>query len=129
MYPRLRIYGTVRPIIDEAARIMGVNPYPRRDHGKLVGWYTSVSHKKALLVLKRIEPYLTDPSKKCRARRILDRFGRVGTVHGGMRTAEFFKDCPPPTRIRQTVNVFNRQNGRSILARWGSQDHPGGLIS
>ncbi|HYC12339.1 MAG TPA: hypothetical protein VEC02_06755 [Nitrososphaerales archaeon] len=36
MYPRLRIYETVKPIIDEAALIMGVNPYPRRDHGRLV---------------------------------------------------------------------------------------------
>ena len=78
MYPRLRIYGTTKPIIDEAARIMGVNPFPRRDHGVLVGWYAAVSHRKALKVLRLISPYLRDPSKNCRVRKILDVFGDLG---------------------------------------------------
>jgi hypothetical protein len=107
MYPRLRISGTSKPIIDEAARIMNVYSYPRRDHGKLVGWYASVSHRKALKVLGCIGPYLMDPSKKCRAKKILDTFGEVGTVHGRLATPEFFRDCPPPTRIRPPRRVIS----------------------
>ena len=80
---------------------MGVNPWARRDHGVNVGWYASVSHLKALKVLRIILPYLRDPSKKCRATKILETFGNKGTVHGSMSTAEFFRDCPPPTRIRK----------------------------
>ncbi len=108
MYPRLRIYGTVKPIIAEAARMMGVNPWVRRDHGVVVGWYASVSHLKALKVLRVILPYLRDPSKKCRAAKILQTFGEVGTVHGGLSTPEFFQDCPPPTRIRAARRLLNR---------------------
>ncbi|QQG48110.1 MAG: hypothetical protein HY247_04950 [archaeon] len=107
MYPRLRIYGTSRPIIAEAARIMGVNPFPRRDNGILVGWYASVSHLKALRVLRIVQPYLRDPSKSCRAKKILGTFGDVGTVRGYLRTPEFFKDCPPPTRIRKPRSIIN----------------------
>ena len=101
MYPRLRIYGTTKPIIAEAARIMGVNPFHRRDHGILVGWYASVSHLKALRVMRIILPFLRDPSKKCRVKKILKTFGKVGTVHGSRSTPEFFRECPPPTRIRK----------------------------
>ena len=100
MYPRLRIYVTSKPIIDEAARIMGVNPFPRGDHGKQVGWYATVSHRKALRVLRVVAPLLLDPSKRCRARRILETFRDVGTIHIRSTAAEFFRDCPPPTRIR-----------------------------
>jgi hypothetical protein len=100
MYPRLRIYATSKPIIDEAARIMGVNPFPRRDHGKLVGWYATVSHRKALRVLRVVAPFLFEPSKKCRARKILDTFGEIGTIHTRSTASEFFRDCPPPTRLR-----------------------------
>jgi hypothetical protein len=107
MYPRMRIYGTTKPIIDEAARLMGMNPFPRRDHGVLVGWYASVSHRKALRVLRIILPYLRDPSKKCRGARILETFGEVGTVHGRLSTPEFFADCPPPTRLRKPRSLLN----------------------
>ena len=109
MYPRLRIYGTTKPIIDEAARLMGVNAWPRRDHGVLVGWYASVSHLKALSVMRMILPYLRDPSKKCRVKKILDSFGNVGTIKGNLSTPEFFRDCPPPTRIRKSRSLLNRQ--------------------
>jgi hypothetical protein len=107
MYPRLRIYGTTKQIIGEAARLMGVNPWARRDHGVLVGWYASVSHLKALRVLQIILPYLRDPSKKCRAEKILNTFGKMSTVHGGLSTPEFFSDCPPPTRIRKPRRLLS----------------------
>ena len=134
MYPRLRIYGTSKPVIDEAARTMGVNAFPRRDHGKLVGWYASVSHRKALTVLRRIGPHLKDPSKKCCTARILGTFREVGTVHGGLSTPEFFKDCPPPTRIKFPTNVLSArlvtpfQRGGEA-SPFGGKDHPGGLIT
>ena len=125
MYPRLRIYGTTRPIIDEAARLMGVNPFPRRDHGVLVGWYASVSHRKALRVLRVILPYLRDPSKKCRGEKILDTFGDVGTVHGGLSTPEFFRDCPPPTRLRTPKTVI-RPAYDAHFSEVGKPDPPWG---
>jgi len=102
MYPRLRIFVKSRPIIDTAARLMGVNPYARRSHRRRLGWYVSVSHLKALRVLRLIAPHLLEPSKKCRARRILDTFGNVGSVHSRLGTVEFFAGCPPPARIRAT---------------------------
>ena len=108
MYPRLRIYGTAKPIIDEAARIMGVKAFPRRDHGKLVGWYASVSHRKALRILRRIAPYLRDPSKQGRTRKILETFGEVGTVHVRLSTPELVQDCPSTTRIRSPRSILNR---------------------
>ena len=105
IFPRLRIFGTSKPIIDEAARIMGVSPFPRRDHGVFKGWYVSVSHQKALRVIRRIEPYLRDPSKRCRARLILKTFGDVATLHGSVPSDEFFRDCPQPTRWRKRRNI------------------------
>jgi hypothetical protein len=107
MYPRLGIYGTSKTIIDEAARIMEVNAYPRGDHGKQVGWYASVSHRKGLMVRRRVAPYLADSSKKCRAKKIPDTFGQVGTVHGRLGTPEFFRDCPPPTPIRSPRRIIS----------------------
>lgn len=86
---------------------MAVNSFPRRDHGKLVGWYAAVSHQKALKVLRRIGPHLMDASKKCRTNKILKTFGETGTVHGRLGTPEFFIDCPPPTRIRPSRRVIN----------------------
>lgn len=107
MYPRLRLFVKSRPIIEKVARLLGVNPYGRRIHGKLLGWYASVSHLKALRVLVLISPSLLDPSKKCRARKILDAFGEVGTIHSRLDSAEFFRDCPPPSRIRKFRRIIN----------------------
>jgi hypothetical protein len=100
MFPRLRIYCTTKPILDRAGRIMGVAPFPRRDHGKLLGWYVSVSHQKALKVLRIIGQDLAEPSKRCRAAKILSTFGQMGTIKGKQTVAEFFKECPPPVRLR-----------------------------
>jgi len=104
-FPRLRIYGTSKPIIDEASRIMTVKAFPRRDHGKLLGWYASVSHQKALRVLRRIRPYLRDPSKRCRTEKILRTFGDIATIKGNQTVAEFFAGCPPPTRLRKRPKI------------------------
>ena len=84
---------------------MGVNPFPRRDHGVFKGWYVSASHQKALRVIRRIEPYLKDPSKRCRAQRILQTFGEVATIHGSVPSDEFFKGCPLPTRWRKRRDI------------------------
>ena len=100
IFPRLRIYGTSSPIVVEAARIMDVNPFPRRDHGRLVGWYASVSHQKALRVLRRAAPFLRDQSKKCRTAKILKSFPTVAAIKGSQTVAEFFRECPLPTRLR-----------------------------
>jgi hypothetical protein len=105
MFPRIRIYGTSRPIIDEAGRIMNVNPFPRKDHGVFKGWYVSASHQKALKVLRRIAPYLKDPSKKCRTDKILRTFTRVATLKGNLTAEEFFVDCPRPTRYRKRRKI------------------------
>ncbi|HEY6282600.1 MAG TPA: hypothetical protein VIW22_01605 [Nitrososphaerales archaeon] len=105
MFPRIRIYCTSRPIIDEAGRIMNVNPFPRRDHGVFKGWYVSASHQKALKVLRRIAPHLKDPSKKCRTDKILRTFTRVATLKGNLTVEEFFADCPRPTRYRKRRKI------------------------
>ena len=55
-HPRLRIYSTTKEIIAEACRLLGINPYPRRDHGRLVGWYAQISELKAIGVLSMIAP-------------------------------------------------------------------------
>jgi hypothetical protein len=107
IYPRLRIFGKSRPIIDAAARIMEVNPYARRSHGKHLGWYVSVSHLKALKVLRMAGPHLLEPSKSCRARKILERFGDVGTIHSRISGIDFFSGCPPPSRIRKSGSIIN----------------------
>lgn len=112
MFPRIRIYCTVKPILDRAGWIMGVNPFPRRDYGKLVGWYVSASHQKALKVLREIGPLLTEPSKKCRAMKILREFGNKGTIGGKAAAAEFFKDCPPPTRLRNPPKNISSESRR-----------------
>ena len=110
MFPRLRVYCTSKPIIERAGRAMGVTPFPRRDHGKLLGWYVSVSHLKALKVLGMIGPRLSDPSKRCRAMKILGTFHGIGTIKGQLTVAEFFADCPPPTRLRKRPKDINRQS-------------------
>ena len=99
-HPRLRIYSTTKPIIDEACRIMQVNPYARRDHGKLVGWYAQASESKAVQILSVIAPHLTEPSKKCRALTILKVFSDGGSIPGRHPSSEVFAHCPPPTRLR-----------------------------
>jgi hypothetical protein len=105
VFPRLRVYCTSKPIVEEAGRIMGVKPFPRRDHGVFKGWYVSVSHQKALRFIRRIAPYLKDPSKKCRAEKILKSFGVVATIHGSVPSDEFFKECPLPTRWRKRRKI------------------------
>jgi len=99
-HPRMRIYSTTKPIIDEACRILQVNPYARRDHGKLLGWYAQVSEWKSVLVLRIIASHLTEPSKKCRAMTILKVFRNSGSIPGRHPSAEVFSHCPPPTRLR-----------------------------
>jgi hypothetical protein len=105
MFPRIRIYGTSKPIIDEAGRIMNVNPFPRRDHGVFKGWYVSASHQKALGVLRRIAPFLKDPSKRCRTEKILKTFVDVATLKGNLTVMDFFAECPPPTRLRERRKI------------------------
>lgn len=107
MYPRLRLFVKSRPIIDAVARSMGVNPYARRSRGKHLGWYASVSHLKALRVLRLIAPHLIGSSKRCRARKILDAFGEVGTIHSRLISSEFFRCCPPPSRIRKSGRIIS----------------------
>jgi len=107
MYPRLRIFVKSKTIIDAAAQVLGVNPYARRSHGKHLGWYASVSHLKALSVLRLITPHLLEPSKRCRAKKILDRFGEIGTIHSRLISSDFFRDCPPPARVRESGSVIN----------------------
>ncbi len=85
---------------------MGVNPYPRRDHGILLGWYAQVSEQKAMKVLRIIAPHLTEPSKRCRANRILKVFGSDGSISGRHPSAEFFVGCPPPTRLRKPPEAY-----------------------
>jgi hypothetical protein len=46
-YPILRIRGT-KPIIDNAFRMMQVNPTPRGDNGKLLGWDAEATQRKAV---------------------------------------------------------------------------------
>lgn len=108
-HPRLRIYSTTKEIILEACRIMDVKLYPRRDHGKLVGWYAQASEAKALKVLGSIAPFLTEPSKRCRARKILEIFGDEGSIEGRHPSAELFVDCPPPTRLRESAKEYKRR--------------------
>ena len=99
-HPRLRIYSTTKPIIEEACRIMGVRPYVRRDHGIVHGWYAQASEWKAVEILRTIGPLLTEPSKKCRALTILDIFSKSGSIPGRHPSSEIFEQCPPPTRLR-----------------------------
>lgn len=108
VYPRLRIFSKTKQIIDDVASSMGVNPYARRSHGKYIGWYASVSHLKALRILRLIAPYLAEPSKKCRARKILHVFGGTGTIHSRLNSSEFFHGCLPPSRIRNSGRIINR---------------------
>ena len=99
-HPRMRIYSTTKAIIDEACRIMDVKPYVRRDHGVLKGWYAQATDLKAVAILRRIGPFLTEPSKRCRALTILKVFSNGGSIPGRHPSAEVFKHCPPPTRLR-----------------------------
>jgi hypothetical protein len=104
-HPRLRIYSTTKQIIDEACRIMGVNPYVRRDHGKVLGWYAQASEWKAVQILSAIGPLLTEPSKRCRALTILEIFSESGSIPGRHPSAELFEKCPPPTRLRSPRKI------------------------
>lgn len=127
-HPRLRIYCTTKEIIEEACRIMGVNPYPRRDHGKLLGWYAQVSELKAMKVLRIIAPHLTEPSKRCRARRILDVFGEDGSIPGRHPSAEIFVGCPPPTRLRKPPEAYKSRpqaTHRSEVGKPGASKEAG----
>jgi len=128
MYPRLRIFVKSKRLIDEVARSMGVNPYARRKHERHLGWYASVSHLKALRVLRLIAPYLREPSKRCRANRILEAFGDVGTIHSRLVSSEFFSDCPAPSRIRKSGRII-KNDSSTYFSEVGKPGHPGGLIS
>ena len=97
----MRIYSTTKPIIDEACRVMGVRPYVRRDHGVLKGWYAQASEAKAVEILRKLGPFLTESSKRCRALTILKVFSYGGSMPGRHPSAEVFKDRPPPTRLRK----------------------------
>jgi len=128
MYPRLRIFVKSKHLIDEVARSMGVNPYARRKHGRHLGWYASVSHLKALRVLRLIAPHLSEPSKRCRANKILEAFGDVGTIHSRLVSSEFFSDCPAPSRIRKSGRII-KNDSSAYFSEVGKPGHPGGLIS
>jgi hypothetical protein len=125
-HPRLRIYCTTKEIITEACRIMGVNPYPRRDHGKLLGWYAQVSERRAIMVLRIIAPHLTEPSKRCRAMRILQIFGESGSISGRHPSAEFFEGCPPPTRLRKPPEAYKSSLTATHRSEVGKPDPPWG---
>ena len=108
IFPRIRIYCTSKPIIDEAARIMGVNPFPRRDHGIFKGWYVSASHQKALQVIRRIAPFLKDPSKKCRAEKILRSFENVATIKGKSDCVGVFQRMPASDQMERAEKDIRR---------------------
>src|SRR2546428_9716917 len=93
---------------------MGVNPFPRRDHDIFKGWYVSASHQKALQVIRRIAPFLKDPSKKRRAEKILRSFENIATIKGNQTTAEFFSECPLPTRWRERKKTYDALVGQSF---------------
>ncbi len=118
----MRIYCTSKEIIVEACRILGVNPYARRDHGKLLGWYAQASEQKAMEVLRIIAPHLTEPSKRCRAMRILKVFGRDGSTKGRHPSAEFFQGCPPPTRLRKPPEAYKSRLNSTHLSEVGKPD-------
>lgn len=121
-HPRLRIYCTTKEIIAEACRLMGVNPYPRRDHGKLRGWYAQVSEGKAIKVLRIIAPHLTEPSKRCRAETILRAFGEDGSIEGRHPSSEMFEGCPPPTRLRKPPEVYKSHPPATHRSEVGKPD-------
>lgn len=127
MYPRLRLFVKSRPIIEKAARLMRVNPYARRHREELDGWYASVSHLKALKVLELIRGDLLDESKKCRAEKILMKFGGVGTMPSRIDSTEFFRTCPPPSKPRKSGRIINAPIQVSN-SEMGKPGHPGGLI-
>jgi len=105
---------------------MGVNPYPRRDHGKLLGWYAQASEQKAMKVLRIIAPHLTEPSKRCRANRILQVFGDDGSIKGRHPSAEFFEGCPPPTRLRKPPEAYKSRLYSTHQSEVGKPDPPWG---
>ena len=107
--PRLRIFGTSKPIIDAASRIMMVNTHPRRDHGVLKGWNGASQGWKAIEAIRRIAPYLTDPSKKCRALTILKKFNQTPSLRGKRPSSELFAHCPPPVKSQARVTNTPRQ--------------------
>jgi hypothetical protein len=128
MYPRIRIFVKTKAIIDYVAKLMNVNPYVRRRRGECYGWYASVSHLKALRVLQLIAPHLSETSKKCRARKILEAFGEVGSVRSRLESDEFFGNCPPPSKPRKSRRVIN-DGELAFFSEVGKPGHPGGLIS
>ncbi len=99
-YPDMRIYCKSKSIIEGACRILDVNPHPRRDHGKLVGWLATVQGEKALLVIRRVARHLTDSSKRCRAFTILKVFDRGAGITGKHPSSQVFAQCPDPVRLR-----------------------------
>lgn len=121
----MRIYSTTKAIVDEACRIMEVRPYVRRDHGVLKGWYAQATDLRAVAILRRIGPYLTEPSKRCRALTILKVFSRSRSIPGRHPSAEVFKHCPPPTRLR-TPKIVIRPAFDGIQSEVGKPDPPWG---
>jgi len=118
-------YCTTKEIISEAFRIMGINPYPRRDHGRLLGWYAQVSERKAMLVLRMLAPHLTEPSKRCRALRIMCVRRRRG-IPGRHPSTEFFEGCPPLTRLRKPPEAYKSRLQDTHRSEVGKPDPPWG---
>jgi len=108
-YPDLRIYCTSKSIIEGACRILGVNPYSRRNHTKLVGRIAAVQGKKAMVAIRKIRPYLTDTSKKCRASTILKVFNTKASVGGRHPLRRFFQIAHP-----QRGCEFSKSNRQGI---------------
>lgn len=116
-YPNLIVYCTSKPIIDEASRIMNVKSCPRREHGKLVGWLAVSTGKKALDAMRRIEPHLSDSSKKCRVLTCLRSFqDRVG-IEGRHPSSRFFAHCPPPGKLGAKIQSQPASNAASGARR------------
>ncbi len=132
-HPRLRTYCTTKETLTESCRIMGVNPFPRGDHGNLQGWYAQVSEAKAMKVLRIVAPHP----------------GAVETLQGTYDTPNLGRrwKCSRDAPLRRPASRLPQPQGRGSLpkriradfkppieARWGSQtpyggkDHPGGLI-
>lgn len=94
-FPCLTVFCTSKAIVDEACRIMQVNPHARSDHGKLMGWYAQARSRKAVEIATLIAPHMAESSKKCRALTIIEVFREKSRIEGRHPAAEFFKHCPP----------------------------------
>jgi len=58
--------------------------------------------------IRRIAPFLKDPSKKCRAEKILRSFENVATIKGNQTAAEFFQRMPASDQTERAEKDIRR---------------------